>query len=139
MGGPRPWASPPVGRPAFTTLERSVCLGARFCMSIPNSLFAAHWRGLSIASYISDVLLHAITPHAYSSVVASDMVRRVRHTTTENLGSLFSHLAHRPGKRRVYLPSTPPRLFVRFRTPLGSAGEHAQGLTALALARRCPW
>src|SRR5258708_25790715 len=32
MGGPRPWASPPVGRPAFTTLKRSVCLGARFCM-----------------------------------------------------------------------------------------------------------
>src|SRR5215470_20069255 len=32
MGGPRPWVSPPVGRPAFTSLERSVCLGARFCI-----------------------------------------------------------------------------------------------------------
>src|SRR5215470_10445517 len=25
LGGPRPWASPPVGRPAFTALKRSVC------------------------------------------------------------------------------------------------------------------
>src|SRR6266576_705997 len=95
MGGPRPWASPPVGRPAFTTLKRSVCLGARFCMCIPNSLFAARWRGLSIASYISDVLLHAIISHAYSSVVASGMMRRVGQTTTENLGSLFTELSTR--------------------------------------------
>src|SRR5260221_404253 len=95
MGGPRPWASPPVGRPAFTALKRSVCLGVRFCICIPNSLFAARRRGLSIASEISDVLLHAITPHAYSSVVASGIVRQMRHTTTENLGSLFTHHAHR--------------------------------------------
>lgn len=46
-------------------------------------------------SSLRDVLLHATTPHAHSSVVASGMVRRVRHTTTENLGSLFTHHAHR--------------------------------------------
>src|SRR5438309_7064672 len=95
MGGPRPWVSPPVGRPAFTYLERSVCLGARFCTCIPSSLLAARWRGLSIASYLSNVLLHATISHAYSNVVVAGMLRRVRHTTTKNLGSLFTHHAHR--------------------------------------------
>ena len=105
MGGPRPWASPPVGRPAFTILKRSVCLGARFCISTKLIVCGSLERAFHRSS-LSNVLLHAITPHAYSSVVASGMVRRVWHTTTENLGSLFTHHTHRICRAKMYIPST---------------------------------